>query len=132
SPRRRPPGALGAAGAETPAKARRPPDATARHRQTAAQPLEMVVGRDRSRRRLTWRHASMCPKRATPPYRHDASTDKQKHVLSKGADRITDDSTYRLQAAARLVGGPMPRADIAILTVIPEEYEAVIASLSSY
>jgi hypothetical protein len=26
----------------------------------------------------------------------------------------------------------MPRADIAILTVIPEEYEAVIASLSSY
>jgi nucleoside phosphorylase len=26
----------------------------------------------------------------------------------------------------------MPRADIAILTVIPEEYEAVLASLSSY
>ena len=42
-PRRRPPGAVGAAGAEAPAEAGRPPDATTSRGQAAAESLEMVL-----------------------------------------------------------------------------------------
>lgn len=33
---------------------------------------------------------------------------------------------------APVTGRPMPRADIAIVTVIPEEYQAVLAALERY
>ena len=62
-PRRRPPGAVGAAGTEASAEAGCPPDATTSHRQTGTQSREVVLARGEAVGHFLWLQAGRAAKR---------------------------------------------------------------------